>query len=153
MSQGVVLQSSNIVWAQNNGYEQVWQSLKCAQCFTAKAVPRSQNSRKGSIIREQNYANCQDCHSCYMSFQMLSVQALIIQLVNKVFKNTVVLQQWQKQPGQWDLYHKGGSSFHYTQHFPFDGLDSHRSAWDKIYGVCTHRYKNQQSHIFVQRQH
>lgn len=58
MSQGMALQSSNVVWAENNGYEQVWQSLKCAdrasqpqQCHTlTNRVKTRQHYSKSKIM-------------------------------------------------------------------------------------------------------
>lgn len=43
MPQGMVLQSSNIIWAQNNGYEQVWQPKQCHALRTG--------SKTGSIVQ------------------------------------------------------------------------------------------------------
>lgn len=94
MSQEMALQSSSVVWAENNGYEQVWQSLKCAdraaqpqQCHTLTT-----GSKTGSIIQRVKLCQLPRLPQLLHIFLAIICTSTHHTAGKKVLKNILVLQ-------------------------------------------------------------
>lgn len=141
MSQGMVLQRSSIIWAQNNGYEQVWHSVHTVLHSRSSATLSEQAQKQAALLKRAEL--------CQLSRLPRLLHDLSDIICTSTHHTAGKLEFWKIfwscSRGRSSLANGicilkvAAPSIHAA--FPIWWLK--HPAWDKIYGVCKHMYKNQ----------